>query len=1175
MPDSVTILHLSDMQFGKNHLFGRLQVPFPDKEFDSLAHRIIEDLDGLQDSENLQPDLIVVSGDLAEWGLPGEFDNARRFLETVADHLHVSRANVVIVPGNHDVNRRACEAHFAECASDGVPPTEPFRAKWKHFEAMFRAFYHDLDAHVRPEFSLNEPWSLYQFEAQRIVIAALNSTIAEIHDIRPEDPPGVANPEYAQYIESGKYGHFGYVGEAQARWFERQLKSFEQGWLRIGVVHHNLRRGAVDDDEHLRDVDLLNRVLDGHIDLWLHGHTHEGKKDHLPNGTLILSTGSTALAQQARPDEVACQYQYFRVEADAVRQWTRKYDLGQGRWIADPRCSRDGNDWRVTHEVNLAERMAGPGQSLAPAATPTDPAPYLRRLMEQCAKIQIRGLEVGSGKATNLPIDELYIPLLTSGTGDGRHERKGKDGILQEEHEGHGAEDLRAALRHKTLVVVGDPGSGKSTFLRRIAFHLCQQQLGDSTATGDPRWESVGHWFPVHISLARLAAHIESCGRRDEGFIQDDAARWLAHHAATECAENAVPLDAAFFERQLESAKTLVLLDGLDEPPDEARRVSLRKLIEGAASAYPCRFLVSTRPATYSGEVVLEGFEEARIAPLDDETIEDFLHKWCHALWRENAHEAEAHRQQLESPIRERTDIRRLARNPVMLTALAIVHWNETRLPEQRAELYESIVKWLSRSRQGRPDRPSPEDCVALIQELALAMVDHPDGRQTQIARRDGAEAIATSFRQFDQKERTTRAERFLQQEEIDSGIIVGRGLQEIRFWHLTFQEYLAARALAADDERRRQLFADRKKLFQPEWKEVWLLLAGVLRQQGVKRVDAMFTAILDDMPKNASLADQARTFGLLGAAVQDLAPNNYKPNDVRYQQMATAVLGIFDANSARPVDMADAIGAAEALGEVGDPRFLDLTSQDLWVTIPAGEFLMGSQSDDSDRPNYDPQAYFDESPPHRVRHAAYRIGRYPVTVAEYKRFVEAGGYAKQNHWKAGGFGQWDRPNYWEEQGGHPNRPVTGVCWWEAMAYASWAGCRLPSEAEWERAARDVEARRYPWGRVDMDEKRGNYQNNVGVPTPVGVYPNGATRDGITDLAGNVWEWCEDKWHDNYAGAPTDGSAWTMGDEEDVRVLRGGSWISDALYCRSAYRYWYGPGSRNSNFGFRVASGTS
>ena len=143
------------------------------------------------------------------------------------------------------------------------------------------------------------------------------------------------------------------------------------------------------------------------------------------------------------------------------------------------------------------------------------------------------------------------------------------------------------------------------------------------------------------------------------------------------------------------------------------------------------------------------------------------------------------------------------------------------------------------------------------------------------------------------------------------------------------------------------------------------------------------------------------------------------------------------------------------------------------------------------------------------------------------------------------------------------------------MAYASWAGCRLPSEAEWERAARDVEARRYPWGRVDMDEKRGNYQNNVGVPTPVGVYPNGATRDGITDLAGNVWEWCEDKWHDNYAGAPTDGSAWTMGDEEDVRVLRGGSWISDALYCRSAYRYWYGPGSRNSNFGFRVASGTS
>ena len=141
-----------------------------------------------------------------------------------------------------------------------------------------------------------------------------------------------------------------------------------------------------------------------------------------------------------------------------------------------------------------------------------------------------------------------------------------------------------------------------------------------------------------------------------------------------------------------------------------------------------------------------------------------------------------------------------------MLTALAVVHWNERRLPEQRADLYDSIVHWLARSREQRPGRPSAERCLALLQELALYMQNHPEGRQVQLPSRWAAEALAAEFgeragegRAAPSRRAVTRSSApsgFLDEEEIDSGIVVGRG-NEVSFWHLTFQEYLAARAIA------------------------------------------------------------------------------------------------------------------------------------------------------------------------------------------------------------------------------------------------------------------------------------------------------------------------------------------------------------------------------------------
>ena len=389
-------------------------------------------------------------------------------------------------------------------------------------------------------------------------------------------------------------------------------------------------------------------------------------------------------------------------------------------------------------------------------------------------------------------------------------------------------------------------------------------------------------------------------------------------------------------------------------------------------------------------------------------------------------------------------------------------------------------------------------------------MQGQPAGRAVQVARRWAAEAIAHEFREHPERERPAAAESFLEAEELDSGIVVGRG-NELRFWHLTFQEFLAAKAIAgrSEGEQRRILIEGGRKLYSSEWREVTLLLGGVLHAQGRAKVDGLVTAILDDLGKTPTLTAEARSVGLLGAMARDLGPLQYEITDSRYPGLLERVLQIFDPARSVSIPVEVRIEAAEALGRAGDPR-LARDNPARWVAIPAGTFLMGAQKSDRAKPNYDDGAYDDELPVHQVELDAYRIGRYPVTVSEYEEFVNHDGYADRRWWEDGRFRQFETPEDWAKQVEFPNRPVVGVSWFEAMAYCAWAGCRLPTEAEWERAARGSDGRRFPWGSEPADASRLNYARNVGRPTPVGVYPLGATPEGVHDLAGNVWEWCLD-----------------------------------------------------------------
>ncbi len=495
--------------------------------------------------------------------------------------------------------------------------------------------------------------------------------------------------------------------------------------------------------------------------------------------------------------------------------------------------------------------------------------------------------------------------------------------------------------------------------------------------------------------------------------------------------------------------------------------------------------------------------------------------------------------------------------NAVMLTALAVLQHNDQRLPEYRVELYGSILGWLAAAREYIEGRPPAERCLEYMRKLALRMQDAPEGgRLVQVNKRTAAELLA---REFGGSVDTN--EELLEKETHDSGIVSSVGT-DLRFWHLSFQEYLAAREIASLAEKQQiERVVESDKLYRPEWREMMRLLGGVLRQQGEAKIEGFFQAVLDRLPRSPELADQARCAALLGAMMRDLSRMGYQPKTPDYERTVKTAMRIFDAQAATQIDVKTRIEAADALGQVGDPRL----EEDHWVTIPAGTFRMGAQKQTEKGPNYDPEAFENESPVHDVTLPAFRIGRYPVTVQEFDTFIKNGGYSARKYW-AGGYGEFEEPENWERQKQYPNRPLVSVSWFEAAAYCAWAAGRLPTEAEWERAARGPEGTRYPWGNEPpLDASRANY-NHAGHPSPVGLFPNGSTPEGLCDMLGNVWEWCSD----SYVPYETGSQANPAGPKEgDSKVLRGGSWDDDPLHVRVSDRLRLEPTVRDGGIGFR------
>jgi DNA polymerase III epsilon subunit family exonuclease len=326
---------------------------------------------------------------------------------------------------------------------------------------------------------------------------------------------------------------------------------------------------------------------------------------------------------------------------------------------------------------------------------------------------------------------------------------------------------------------------------------------------------------------------------------------------------------------------------------------------------------------------------------------------------------------------------------------------------------------------------------------------------------------------------------------------------------------------------------------------------AGFLRLELSLWRDDGVVAALEDMSPVVDLRELAREVGAEETGdLASLCQRYAMPimPDARHDALSQArrVAALYQA-------MTRAHSAQEAGGHSSMVRTIRIPDI-AWIELPGGEFLYG-----------------DKREPRRVE--TFWIARYPVTNAQYQTFIDDGGYENARWWQ-----KLERPEPAESAWPQPNRPRTDVSWYEAVAFCRWLSMRLglgedavrlPTELEWERAARGTDGPAYPWGddfqsglaNVDEPaEDRGRWY--LRQTTAVGLYPQGRSPEGVEDMAGTVWEWCANQYDDPQIIAPDSSGA--------ARVLRGGAWIYGPDVARADGRFRLRPGIRSGNIGFRL-----
>jgi formylglycine-generating enzyme required for sulfatase activity len=855
---------------------------------------------------------------------------------------------------------------------------------------------------------------------------------------------------------------------------------------------------------------------------------------------------------------------------------------------------------------------------------------YLTYLVDRYRYLDFKGMGVSDRVPLRLPLVEMYVPLKArielpegetwrpelrlAGRTASAAAAEGLAGRLSEPQP-----LLRLLQQHDGLIILGDPGAGKTTFLKYLALHL---------AGGTGQFLGLGARLPILLPLSAYANALAEAETPLDRFIP-------AYYR-----ERGVdlPLEPLLAEA-LGRGGALLLLDGLDEVKELRQRETVVKRVVDFFSFHRRagnKFILTSRIVGYK-EVrpTVEGLLECTLWDFEPEEIEAFVSKWTAALERAArgqtlvaAQEAAREQAELLAAVQHNPGVARLAANPLLLTILALMKRQGMLLPERRVQLYQRYVETLLKSwniARGL-DRPASRDLdevetVRVLAPLALWMHQTSPGLGL-VKREELRRQLEQIYAGRNQPQPEQAARQFLADVREHAGLLLERGPEEYGFIHLTFQEYLAAVALAQAGQGDAAAVAAglEAHLDDDNWHEVTLLTIGYMGL--VQQLEQVAGTVVRKLL--ASPAGQpGQAVALAGEAVVDAWPGGVDPAT---KERVTQVL-VKTMAAERRVKPTWRAAAGAVLARLGDPRpgvglRPDGRPDIVWREVPAGPFIMGSDK------NSDLQAYDDELPPHAVMLPAFKIAQYPVTNAQYAAFVKAGGYGQAGYWgPALAAGAWregkairqlyqydaqknelkivgreeaEAPYDFGSPFNLPNHPVMGLTWYESLAFCAWLTeqlqatgeldsrqvVTLPSEAEWEKAARgplslsskenepEGEVRLYPWGN-EPDPNRANYEaSGIGTTSAVGCFPGGASPYGCQEMSGNVWEWTRSLWGKDpmnpeftYPYDPADGREDQNAGTDVLRVLRGGAFNVSQNFARCAYRFRSNP---SFGLGFRV-----
>ena len=757
-----------------------------------------------------------------------------------------------------------------------------------------------------------------------------------------------------------------------------------------------------------------------------------------------------------------------------------------------------------------------------------------------------------------------------------------------------------AIADNQRLVLLGEPGSGKSTALRYLALTLAQAGLDAQLALPErlAGWERLpeqGRLLPVFVPLLPFARLLAA----DASKAGTAAALW--EFLADQLEPGVRTGLAEAVHAELAAGRVLLLLDGLDEVAgDDSRRKVVRAVSQFADEHPTCRIVVSCRVRAYVGEQnrawQLPGWPTATLADWNNAQIQYFIAAWYQAAVAAGGL-AEAQLSDrvaaLQRAIAASPDLQRLAARPLLLTIMALVHLNDGRLPEDRVTLYSRCIdillgQWELRGKDftaygslmdaiGLPDRDvqrlRPLLTRAAFEAHRASTPDSPGSLSRETLR----SMVMDELEQLGHGDPYRGAQKFLDYTDHRAGLLQASDAGDAYvFPHLTFQEYLAGQELTSGVGVVARIMQHRD---DDRWRVPIML--GVGDYVSSNKLELPYQ-LLSELRVREQEAPQRHQRDLIFAAeiAEDVGWDRLEQGGASFrhlrrdlaQALATVVEGV-------ALPAAERVHAGVLLGELGDPRPGVCALPPVMIPIPGGTFLIGEpkdQAQDDDEANDQPLTL-----------PSFELARYPVTNAQYALFITDGGYnPKRDWWDAAARG-WlraekrDAPSLWNRLRfgqARPNHPVVGVTWYEATAFCRWLTqhlndggiYRLPSEAEWEYAARGTERHIYPWGDAEPDAERANYNRVCNGTTAVGCFTPGKTKTGLHDLAGNAWEWTASVYapyvegHAHMWQPPADPAKKRF-------TLRGGGWRAQPIYVRASDRNNLSPDFHSYDAGFRLA----